>query len=258
MGRKLRPGSKSTSTRLTNETVMDHSGSQEEQPSADASTSASMGPDHSRRRLLRRGLAATPVLLTLVSRPAIGGGSYWGGGNWGGDWGGGGGKYGGKCVAPSGFVSMPTSQHGKTYSCTGCGPDYWKNCGSSKYGSEWPSPYCGSGSYDYWGRWTPPTKFRDCFYPHSRDYNCDYSSATFMDCLEKSAWSNSKLEVARHCIAGVLNARSGRTDKVCPESVVKGIWNEYASKGFFEPTAGVKWYADEICTYFRSLETSYA
>ena len=77
---------------------------------------------------MRGGLGVAPVLLTLVSRPVLGGGSYGGGGgNWGGGWDGGGGKYGGKCVAPSGLVSMPTSQHGKTYSCTGCGPDYWKN-----------------------------------------------------------------------------------------------------------------------------------
>lgn len=205
--------------------------------------------DGSRRRLLRRGLAAAPVLLTLVSRPVLGGGS--GGGNWGGggNWtviGKGGG--GGNCVAPSGFISMPTSQHGKGYSCSGCTPEYWTKCDVTRGGNQWPSPYCATTSRDYWGNVKQPTMFRQPFSP----CKASYLTSTMLNVLEMAPGPQN--DVARYCSAALLNAASGRTP-VLTEDKVKGIWSEYASKGYFEPTAGVKWDGGDIVTYLRSTMT---
>jgi hypothetical protein len=36
---------------------------------------------------------------------------------------------------------------------------------------------------------------------------------------------------------------------------IQAIWLEYTGKGYFEPTAGVKWYEPEIVAYLESLTT---
>jgi len=59
--------------------------------------------------------------------------------------------------------------------------------------------------------------------------------------------------VARHVVAALLNAQAGYTPAVSAQ-VVKGIWHEYTSKGYFEPTAGVQWGSQEILTYLSSIQ----
>ncbi len=58
-------------------------------------------------------------------------------------------------------------------------------------------------------------------------------------------------DVARHIVAALLNVASGWTP-VLTISRVQDIWNEYATKGYYEPTAGVKWYHDDIVNYLLS------
>src|SRR5215468_4452485 len=77
-----------------------------------------------RRRLLSGGLAAGPVLMTLVSRPVLGAV---------------------QCVTPSAFVSGNASVAGVAQVCLGYGPDYWAE------NPNWPQPY------------TPDTPFNDVF-----------------------------------------------------------------------------------------------
>src|SRR5690348_7746698 len=74
-----------------------------------------------RRRLLRGGLAAGPVVLTIASRPVLGQTA---------------------CLAPSAMVSMPTSgqQHAASM-CSGLTPDQW-----AALATQWPSPYVGQGA----------------------------------------------------------------------------------------------------------------
>lgn len=59
--------------------------------------------------------------------------------------------------------------------------------------------------------------------------------------------------VARHIVAALLNAQAGLTPPVSVHTV-KGIWNEYRSNGYFEPTAGVRWSSDDILTYLASTQ----
>jgi hypothetical protein len=77
-----------------------------------------------RRRLLHGGLAAGPVLMTLVSRPVLGQV---------------------QCQTASAFVSGNASVAGVAVLCEGQSPDYWAN------NPNWPPPY------------TPVTQFNDVF-----------------------------------------------------------------------------------------------
>src|SRR5215468_3619558 len=87
-----------------------------------------------RRRLLHGGLAAGPVLLTLVSRPVLGTV---------------------QCVTPSAFCSGNTSAALGAPVCTGFPPDYWAD------NPNWPPPY------------TPDTPFCDVFGPTPGSPCCD-------------------------------------------------------------------------------------
>ena len=200
--------------------------------------------DIKRRRLLRGGLLAAPILMTLTSRPVLGG--QWktvGGG--GGKWGGG----GGKCFTPSGFVSMPTSQHGKPSYCSGRTPGYWKQ--SQHFGS-WVAPYYPTTVS--WPGGHKATKFTEVFYGANSPYP---PATTLLEVLGMQGGPPN--DVARHIVAAVLNCAAGWTP-VLTVPVLRGIWSEYINTGggtvgYFEPTAGVKWYHDDIVNYLLSTQT---
>jgi hypothetical protein len=61
-------------------------------------------------------------------------------------------------------------------------------------------------------------------------------------------------DVARHLVAAQLNVAKGWTP-VLDAGKIQEIWLEYTGKGYFEPTAGVKWYEPEIVGYLESLTT---
>lgn len=77
-------------------------------------------PKPTRRRFLQGGLAAAPVLMTLVSRPVLAQ----------------------QCTTPSGFVSLNASTAGRGVACLGRTPGYWKNHAG------WPAPYQPSTTFD--------------------------------------------------------------------------------------------------------------
>jgi hypothetical protein len=52
-------------------------------------------------------------------------------------------------------------------------------------------------------------------------------------------------------VAALLNARAGRTP-VLTEGAVRNMWNDIINRGFFEPTAGIRWGATEIVSYLRT------
>lgn len=181
--------------------------------------------DESRRRLLRGGLGATPVLLTLVSRSALGGGT--GGG--------------GVCTSPSGFVSMPTSQHGTPKTCLGRTPGYWKQ---SQHFGDWKPPFYPTTTSKH-----KATLFKDWFTPTPYP-----STLTFLQALDLQGGPPD--DVTRHIVATVLNIARGWVPVLTIQQV-QGIWKDYmntggGTAGYFEPTAGVKWYHDDIVNYLLS------
>ena len=203
--------------------------------------------DRTRRRLLQGGLAATP-LLTLVSRPVLG--SV-------------------QCVRGSVFDSMPASGHGPQTVCSGHGPGYWKQ---SHHFDEWPAPYVpgslrdsGQGGEQHGNGKLPKgvalqavsvastnlnpesTRFNNAFSPSP------YSgSTTLLDVLDMGGGPPN--DVARHIVAALLNAAAGLTP-VLEVHEVQNIWYEYATVGYFEPQAGIKWYHEEIVDYLMSTMT---
>lgn len=171
-------------------------------------------PNATRRRLLQGGLAAGPVLMTLVSRPVLAQQ---------------------QCQTPSGFVSGNASvAAGGGPICSGLTPGYWKQ---SQHFSAWTPPY-----YPTTVGSNQATLFDAVFAPH-------YSGQTLLDVLGLGGGPPD--DVARDVVAALLNAAAGLTP-VLSVAQVKGIWSEYITQGYYEPTAGVHWDEAQIVTYLAS------
>ena len=187
--------------------------------------------DGTRRRFTTSGLVVSGVLLTLASRPSLGGVV---------------------CKSPSGFLSGNTSTHGSPQTCIGRTPGYWGN-----HPENWPSPYlpgsCNKkvGACTDSANWTGGTRFADMGNGfHINNNGSIYLNYSMMQVIWLGGGGDPH-QLGAHIVAALLNARMGWT-LMLNESQVKNIFNEYNSKGYFEPTAGVKWYPAEIVTYLKS------
>ena len=167
-----------------------------------------------RRHLLRGAVGSVPVVLTLVSRPVIAGGSS------------------AACRTASAFGSINASRPGGTVYCSGRTPGYWKTH------TNWPSPYKASGS-------------------QASQFNAVFGSAGGYPGMSLLAvlglMSGGKDALARHIVAALLNAAQGLTPAtILSTTLVKAIWTSYVTKGYYSPTAGVNWNADQIITWLQS------
>lgn len=174
----------------------------------------------------------------------------------------------GACVSPSAAASGNLSHHGTPPTCTGKSPGYWK-----KEDRTWPSPYvpgtCSSG--DNCTRpenWTGGTLFHDKFMQPTNGADSfladfDGNSSTPKTSLSMkqvlamndggNPWGlTDKGNLGAHVVAALLNDASGRTTSVLPEMLVMQMWNEWATEGFFSPTAGVQWSAEQIVSYITT------
>jgi hypothetical protein len=185
----------------------------------EASSTAGERPMIVRRRLLQGGLGAAPVMMTLVSRPVMAQ----------------------QCITPSAFCSGNTSNTGPGVICTGHTPEHWISIG---------------GSESHWPRGFPPHRPFNSFF-HSPPYPPfgppqSTPPKSLLDVLNLHA--NPPVDdVARLIVAALLNAAAGLTP-VLTTQLVKQIWEEYFTTGFgyFSPTAGARWYHDDIIIYLRS------
>lgn len=178
-----------------------------------------------RRRLLKGGLSAAPVAMTLASRPVLAGGVP------------------GTCTTPSGFTSINLkSRPDKSAStCSGRTPGYWKQ---SQWFGQWPTPYYPvTGMYN--GVRQSATTFGSAFGTATGTFD----SKTMLAVLGLEGGGD--IELARHITAALLNAAAGLTP-VLTVSAVKTIWREYITKGYFEPTAGVRWNSVQITDYLKT------
>jgi hypothetical protein len=160
-----------------------------------------------RRRLLRGGLGAAPVIMTLVSGPVSAG----------------------LCTTGSAYGSMNPSGTRRTATCGGHSPSVW----TATDDSYWP---CDSnalfGSYFSPGLAAGDVKLKKVVDP-SKGYDA----------------------VARNCVAALLNACCG--PPLTPSSIlsvakIKEIWSSYATKGYFEPTAGIQWNSAKIVDWMTT------
>ncbi|MBI5430618.1 MAG: hypothetical protein HY938_09195 [Nitrosomonadales bacterium] len=195
--------------------------------------------DESRRRFAKSGVIVSGVLLTLASRPSLGGGGGFGGG--------------GVCKSPSGFLSGNASGHSNDQHCGGRTPGYWAN-----HGDNWPSPYKSGSCTDTqhkqdvksWSNTgsTSGSMFKNSF--NCSGYGSIYKNYSLMQVLLLGGTGDPH-QLGAHIVAALLNACKGWTP-VLTEAQVKNIFNEYDSHGYFEPTAGVKWYPEDIVDYLKT------
>jgi hypothetical protein len=189
-------------------------------------------PVPGRRRLLQGGLGAAPVLMTLVSRPVLGGTS--------------------QCFTPSGSMSMPTSQDRQPQFCQGRTPGFWKQ--EQKF-PEWPGGFYPKDVVNHKGKVLhTATLFGTYFSP----VPAGQSASTFTLLEALSLMAGPPNDVVRHIAAALLNAAKGWTP-VLTEASLKIIWHEYISTGgglmgYYVPVAGEKWYHDEITEYLESTQ----
>jgi len=190
-----------------------------------------------RRDLLKAGLGAGSVIMTLASRPVLG-------------WGGGG---GGMCQAPSDALSGNLShpgQNGKT--CTGKPPSYW--CQSQSF-CNWQLPCqpkdTGSSGYTCGAFKAKATPFHSTITMFN---GTQFGTKTMFDVMNQNQNNSGYQKLGCYISAALLNCKAGWTP-VLSQSDVQGMWNEYCSKGYFEPSAGVQWGPDQIVSYLLTTMT---
>lgn len=171
-----------------------------------------------RRRLIRGGLASAPVLLSLTSRPVTAG----------------------TCTQASSHASVNMSRPDRMYTCGGRGPHYWSQPQNAQ---RWPSRFRAKSNSSSNDQFSPTngqaTLFDDVF-----GASGGYPGQTFLQVLSMNA-TTGRDGLARHCVAAVLNANAGLTPAdVLSEVTTKNIWASFVSRGYYEPTAGIKWYPD--------------
>jgi len=171
------------------------------------------GPLIARRRLLRGGLMVAPVLMASAPRSVMAGGAP------------------GVCAPASSFASINASRPDLIFTCSGRSPGYWKQPDSF---SQWPAPYVATGS--------GATLFNA---NSAFGAMGGYAGKTLLQVLELQGNANGRDAVARHIVAALLNAAKGWTPaNVLSVAVTKSVWSAFVTKGYYEPTAGVKWYAN--------------
>jgi len=96
--------------------------------------------------------------------------------------------------------------------------------------------------------WKDGTRFRDVF-------DCEgYGSIYYQYSMMQVIWldeNQDPYQLGAHFVAAILNAKIGATPILSDHQLVN-IFKEWDRKGFFEPTAGVKWHPEDIVSYLRS------
>ena len=72
-----------------------------------------------------------------------------------------------------------------------------------------------------------------------------------MSMLDVIGADSSGAGLGRYVVAALLNAKAGRTP-VLSEFGVRSMWNDYVSRGYYEPTGGVQWGAAQIVAYLKT------
>ncbi len=170
-----------------------------------------------RRRLLRGGLLAGPVVWTVSAKSVMAQGM------------------GGRCTTASAYGSINASRPSNLTHCGGHRPHYWAR---QQHHDEWPVGYTPVSSHHGTRVQAHATRFTECFGQSSA-----YQRATLLEVL--STRSGGQDEVARLCAAAMLNAAKGLTPPhVLGATVIRDVWQSYSRRGYYEPTAGIRWYAD--------------
>ncbi|MFB9243769.1 hypothetical protein IV454_08860 [Massilia antarctica] len=200
------------------------------QPQASLSATGS-----ARRRFTRTGLGVSGVLMTLASQPGMAANT---------------------CASPSGSLSNGLQSSHKPdnpVTCGGNSPGFYKNNPSG-----WPASPAATSS----------RTFKDIF-PVNANQTA-LGNLTLMEVFNtngggkhaiggKGPFKSEDIDphnVASHVLAAYLNILTGRST-VLTEAQLRNIWREYQTTGggklgYYAPTAGVKWYGDDIVAYLTT------
>src|SRR5882672_11343171 len=228
-----------------------------------------------RRRLLQGGLAAGPVLMTVLSRPVLGQ----------------------VACTPSAATSI-NLRTSLTHNCfipSGLSPEQWK----AKV-PNWPSPYQvsgSSGSVSTSGIQQQPTSSTGTILDQLRlrasqrgttgttttagtatstastptifsgtgtaTGNTPFHSATtglngrvfgdrtMLEVIDIGEGQSTMRGLGRYVVAALLNARAGRT-RMLTETTARNIWNDLVNRGYYEATAGVRWDVPKVIAYIKT------
>ena len=177
--------------------------------------------NRARRRLLKGGAAATPVIWAVTTRPARAGAV--------------------ECQTPSAYGSLSTSRPESDLPlCSGRSPSYWQD---PAHYDKWPHPYYPEANALTGG--VEASQFHDtgCGGGH-------FGSKTMAEVLQLAGQGGMD-DLGAYIVAGLLNAQAGMTPVLDP-SQVRNLWNECAGRGFYEPTAGVKWGPNQVVAYLKT------
>ena len=226
----------------------------------------------SRRKLLRGGLAAAPVLMTVASRPVLG-----------------------QVACTASAITSINMQSSINHNCTitsGLSPEKWKTLAA-----QWPSPYAGNTAVASTSGTTPKSAKTNnnallqqqlaaaAGYTPGPTMTSSSSTTTSSSSTTTSGSSYSATATPFHCsttgfgghvfakksmvevidlmqsgglnslgrymVAALLNARAGRTPML-NETNVRAMWNDLINRGYYEPTAGIRWGATEIVAYIKT------
>jgi hypothetical protein len=181
----------------------------------DAMTAASAlsAKGKARRRWVKAGAGTTGVLMTLYSQPGMAC-TYCG-------------------ISPSAAISAigqnkavgTLSHRGPAAVCNGLPPNMWSST------TRWPSS----------------CQPNDAFYKY---FSCSrgsaYAALTCKAVIDGASCDSSSM--AKYMMAAYLNVVSGRVNFITVEAL-QSCWNEWVSKGYYEPMAGQRWYANDIVGY---------
>jgi len=194
------------------------------------------GQGGERRHFLGKGVKAAPFLITLASQPALGQ----------------------TCFTPSRALSKNTSlsQQGKDGICTN---------------AESPGNYAAqqttiksskakiNNAYSWPASVPPSTPLHPTFFKGNivgvTKFTKIEGFKEVSQTLGEALNVNASGQVHFHLIAAYLNCLGGN-GAVIPAHVmtpagILAIWQEYALRGYYEPTAGVKWDAGQIVDYLK-------
>lgn len=174
--------------------------------------------ESARRRLLKGGMAAAPVLMTLVSGPILG-----------------------QTVPVASANCSLAASCGPVASSSGLSPSEWAANVDS-----WPDYYhvaAQEGSNGY----TTAVFLSDI----TGLNGSMFGQSTMLDVLNLGDDGGVR-SLARYVAAALLNARAGYTDTVLAESAVRRMWNDVAAQGHYEATAGIHWGPKQIVNHIKS------
>jgi hypothetical protein len=180
-----------------------------------------------RRRFTRAGIGASGVILTLASDPALGATGT---------------TTPFMCRSPSGSLSggLQSQPGTQTVVCNGLSPGYWIN-----HPEAWPNSI-----YPVTTKQHSATTYASVFPFGSTNL---YKTGSLMSVMTNNDPAQDPYNLGMHLAAAYLNVRSGRINYFTV-AVLKAMWHDLVTYGYYTPTAGTKWYAEDIKNYLQNTE----